>query len=131
MEDYITIYGEGLVNINTAGQVILIALGLSESSVQDIITYRDGPDGKPATQDDHPIRKVEDLKSGSTYNAIFKGRTLSMEDTNALNKAWITVSSSFYRADSYAEVNNVKKHIVSVAEIKSGQTPKQLYWYEE
>lgn len=119
------------MNINTAGHVILIALGLSESSVQDIVRYRNGSDGKPATEDDQPIRKVEDLKSGSTYDAIFKGRTLSTEDASGLSKSWITVSSSFYRADSYAEVNNVKKHIASVVGIKSGKAPKQLYWYEE
>jgi len=52
VEPYITAYGSGLVNLNTAGRAVLKALGLSEVGVTNILAYRSGADGKHGTTDD-------------------------------------------------------------------------------
>ena len=48
--NYVTIYGDGAVNINTASKDVLIALGLQESLVDKILSVRRGRDGLDATR---------------------------------------------------------------------------------
>ncbi len=48
----LTVYGSGKVNVNTAPQEVLTALGFTESGVGCIDSYRAGDDGKPGTEDD-------------------------------------------------------------------------------
>ena len=43
-KDYITVYGTGKVNINTAPKEVLLALGLDEGLVGNIINYRSNPE---------------------------------------------------------------------------------------
>lgn len=132
LSNYLTIYGEGKININTAPVEVLTALGLSEESAQDIIAYRDGSDAEPATGDDVPIQDIGELQSKQAE--IFKNRTLSNEDINTISgliTARITVTSDFYRVNSSAVVNNVKSKISAVVKIEEDKSPQYEYWYEE
>ena len=49
---YVTVYGSGKVNINTAGREVLAALGFSTVGVETIVKYRSGQDGIDGTADD-------------------------------------------------------------------------------
>ncbi len=51
-KDYVTVYGNGKININTVSREVLQALGLSESLVDLIIEYRKGADLAEGTDDD-------------------------------------------------------------------------------
>ena len=107
-------------------------MGLSEESAQDIIAYRDGSDAQAATGDDVPIQDIGELQSKQAE--IFKNRTLSNEDINAISgliTARITVTSDFYRVNSSAVVNNVKSKISAVVKIEADKSPQYEYWYEE
>lgn len=42
LKDYVTIYGSGKVNINTASKVVLMALGFSEDIADEILSFRYG-----------------------------------------------------------------------------------------
>ncbi len=42
IKDYLTIYGSGRVNVNTAGRQVLFSLGLNESIVEKILHFRGG-----------------------------------------------------------------------------------------
>ncbi|MGE5197927.1 MAG: general secretion pathway protein GspK [Deltaproteobacteria bacterium] len=53
IKDYITIYGEGRVNINTASRPVLTAVGLSGSIIDKIMAFRRGKDKTEATPDDN------------------------------------------------------------------------------
>ena len=53
IKDYITRYGDGRVNINTASKIVLLALGLNEDTVYKILSFRKGEDGLEATSDDN------------------------------------------------------------------------------
>lgn len=52
---YVTVYGSGAVNLNTAGEEVLYALGLSSLSVQGLLAYRAGEDDKLGNEDDRVL----------------------------------------------------------------------------
>ena len=51
----LTVYGSGRVNINTTGQPVLRALGLSETGIKGIVFYRAGEDNTEGTADDRAV----------------------------------------------------------------------------
>lgn len=51
-KDFITVYGKGDININTASAEVLRAIGLDEGLARTIVEFRQGPDQKEATPDD-------------------------------------------------------------------------------
>ncbi|MCX5696833.1 MAG: helix-hairpin-helix domain-containing protein [Candidatus Omnitrophica bacterium] len=51
-KDYITVYSDGPVNINTASVPVMAALGMDESLISSIESFRQGPDKQEATADD-------------------------------------------------------------------------------
>jgi type II secretory pathway component PulK len=53
IRDYITVYGNNAVNINTASRVVLKAIGLSDYIADNIIWYRCGTDKIEGTVDDN------------------------------------------------------------------------------
>lgn len=53
---YITIYGSGYVNINTAGEKVLLALGIEDETVKKILAYRRGTDDIEGTADDNAFK---------------------------------------------------------------------------
>lgn len=53
IKNYLTIYGDGKVNVNTAPRAVLLALGLSENITDKIILFRQGEDRISATADDN------------------------------------------------------------------------------
>ncbi len=61
IKDYITIYGNGRVNINTAPQQVLRALGLTDPLIDDILRFRAGKDETEATEDDNVFESVEEI----------------------------------------------------------------------
>lgn len=135
LKDYVTIYGDGAININTAPKEILQALGLSEESAQDILSYRKGADGKIATEDDRAIREINQLNTEPAMSEIFRGRTLSPEDAALINKLITTLrlstESSCYTIASYGTAGTVTKSIIIVCRINPDKSFKQLYRYEE
>lgn len=60
---YATIYGDGLVNINTAPEVVLVALGVNDVLAEKIVTVRRGMDGVENTLDDYVFQRTHDIAS--------------------------------------------------------------------
>ena len=52
LKNFLTVYGSGRVNINTAAPPVLLALGLRPELVDQIVAVRNGPDKIAATGDD-------------------------------------------------------------------------------
>lgn len=50
---YLTVYGDGRVNINTVSKIVLKALGLDAVLIEKISFVRRGPDGVDSTEDDY------------------------------------------------------------------------------
>lgn len=53
IKDFITVYGEDKVNINTAPRQVFLALGLSDSLIQKILLFRKGEDQIVGSFDDN------------------------------------------------------------------------------
>jgi len=52
VEPYLTVYGNGKVNVHTASEAVLVALGVSSMGANVVLGYRHGPDGREGTEDD-------------------------------------------------------------------------------
>ncbi|MBN1869286.1 MAG: general secretion pathway protein GspK [Candidatus Omnitrophica bacterium] len=61
VKNRVTVYGRGLVNINTADAVVLESIGFGTSLVEKIITYRNGNDGEEGTEDDLAFEKADSI----------------------------------------------------------------------
>ncbi len=74
IQNEITVYGAGSVNINTADKLVLKTLGMSDTLADAIIFYRNGKDGLPATRDDNIFTDtntiVDVLKSSQRLSQI-------------------------------------------------------------
>lgn len=63
LTDYLTVYGDGRVNINTASLPVLSAIpGIEDDLAQQIISFRKGPDALERTADDNPIEDFQELE---------------------------------------------------------------------
>ena len=63
LEPYLTVYGSGLLNLNTTSRTALQALGLSPIGVEGLIAFRSGEDGAEGTPDDRQLVSIEGLES--------------------------------------------------------------------
>ncbi|MFH1441616.1 MAG: helix-hairpin-helix domain-containing protein [Candidatus Omnitrophota bacterium] len=61
LKDFITIYTEGRVNINTAPAEVLLALGFDDSLITKIEDFRAGQDKEEATEDDEVFESTAEI----------------------------------------------------------------------
>ena len=66
---HLTVYGNGKVNLNTAGKYVLRALGMSDTLADKVIQFRRGNDSQEATADDNIFESA-----GSAAAALSKRR---------------------------------------------------------
>jgi type II secretory pathway component PulK len=124
IKDYITIYGGGKVNINTASGPVLFALGLSEAIVGDVLAFRAGEDGASGTSDDNFFDSTANIvpKLSQAYH-------LNDPEIAQLNSVQpqLTVNSENFMARCSLKLQNSKStsEAVGVINRESGST---LYW---
>ena len=109
---YLTVYGSGAVNLNTADRAVLSALGLSPEGVQGIITYRAADDGLDGTHDDRALTSI------TAAGAVLGGQYLPAEDVNRVIQLaqhdLLTVKSEEFRASIDAQADDAR-HPVRVS----------------
>ena len=126
---FITIYGDGAVNINTASAPVLLSLGLPEQLVDKILAFRRGPDGEEATGDDIVFLEDQDLIAlleggGARFSAQEIQRIRAMVEQQK-----IKTNSRYYFIQSEARLpryENGKK----VACVFDAAKSKIIYWRE-
>jgi len=124
IKDYLTVYGDGKININTASSVVLLALGLSPSLVDKIISWRQGDDKISGTSDDNNFMNTQEIvtRLSQTYN-------LSEQEINQLSqisKDFFTVDSHFFSIECKAYTKTKDKNLMIKAVLdKEG---KVFYW---
>ena len=100
---YLTVYGEGKVNLNTAGKDVLEALGMSDTLADKLIRFRRGNDSLEATSDDNIFESAETAVA-SLSNSV----GLSAEETVQLNTVIASglacVRSDHFSGESHAEL---------------------------
>ncbi len=148
---YITVFGDGKVNINTAPEPVLSALiGPGFSSLcSKIVDYREGDDDTIGTRDDawfsygstvvqrkeEGLVEIKNLQDAQWYANIYGITTDEynrLRDLVSGSEAQAAVSSRTYRAIALAEVRRVKAFVEVVYYFESKDKPPLIkYWYQE
>lgn len=114
---WLTTWGDGRVNVNTATREVLLTLpGIEEWVVDDIVEKRVGIDGAPGTKDDG-FASVDEVISQTGMNAELKDRIS-------------TVDRKYIRVVSVGEVGDVRSGIWCILQVTEGQVVP-VFWREE
>ena len=126
LKDYITIYGSGKVNINTASKPVLLALGLDDDIVDKILLFRAGEDGIAGTIDDN----VFDAPS-SIVPKLSQSCHLSDSEVAQLSVVvdqYLVTNSDNFMVKAIAKLNNRKNTAELICVVN--RSGKVLYWQE-
>ncbi len=129
IKDIITVYpadGDGKININTASESVLAVLAGQdfERIPTKIISYRNGPDGLPGTEDD---KIFNDIRTIPAQVGLDQVEQIIFDNI----KQYFKFSSNTFGVVSCGEVRNgrVKKTIEAVVKRDNKKSPI-LYYYE-
>jgi len=126
IKDYITVFGSGKINVNTASEKVLNAVisagfGAYETIAGVIVEARKGPDGKEGPGD-----------GWADMQNCVDSLPLTNMDVNRLNelnsKGRFTFKSENFRIISHGSVRRVKKTITCVVKKEGGEL---LYYHRE
>ncbi|MFH1190259.1 MAG: general secretion pathway protein GspK [Candidatus Omnitrophota bacterium] len=126
MKNYVTVYGSGKVNINTAPGVVLLSLGLRKDMVAAIIAFRNGADNVAGTLDDGFFVSSTDVPL-----VLARLVTMSHADINkvgALLENSISTTSDYFEVRSLARIGRSRNTLEAVCVIDRGG--KILNWRE-
>ncbi len=114
------------VNVNTASQEVLTAMGLNSNIASKIISFRKGKDGQESTADDGVFKDLNEISE-----VLGRYIYLNEADTQSLNLIFskgFSVNSTFYNAEVDAQVNQRQK--IKVNAVLDGEGKVQR-WHEE
>lgn len=104
VKDYLTVYGNGKVNVNTCSKVVLLALGLPADLADKLIAFRAGNDGVEATDDDNifttPAEVVTKLSQAFRFNEA------DIRELSNLAAEYFVTTSTNFMARSVARLEN-------------------------
>jgi len=127
IQEYITVYGSGTVNVNTASKEVLLALGLEHSLVAKIISYRDGSDRELFTDDDrtfeNPSRIIPELES---FAQLSSEEESQLQD--ALKRNTLGTEAAYF--EIRATGASIGKEETSRIDCVIAKTGKVLFWHE-
>jgi len=123
IKDYLTVYGDGKININTASSSVLVALGLEPHLARKIVSFRAGEDGILGTEDDNVFRNTEEI-----INRL--GNILTEQEKNNLLKIVeqqvFCVDSNFFTLNCVVKSKQGKANLkVNVVLDRQGNV---LFW---
>ena len=130
VQDFVTVYGEGRVNINTAPALVLEALGLPEALASKIISCRAGQDQVEGTEDDRVFTEIPSIVS-----QVNQVQPLTQDELQQLNNLIVTnmvnVKSNHFRIQvkGYMNSANGPKNIRTITCIIK-RNGKILFWKE-
>lgn len=112
---WLTTYGDGQVNVNTANREVLMTVpDMDEAIVDDILERRPGVDGEDNTIDDG----IKDLGEISGMKPDVAGRLT-------------TNGRTYLRIISIGEVNKIKAGIWAVVQVSGDGKVVPVFWREE
>ena len=123
--DYVTVYGDGLVNVNTASTAVLSALGLNTAIIDKILSYRYGKDEVLGTDDDNTFDNQADI-----IPRLSQFSSLSESELARLSQVVgrLIVRSGYFTLRVTARLNNRPTGLNVVAVVQ--RSGKIVYWHE-
>lgn len=108
----LTVYGSGAVNINTANEAVLSALGISPSGVAALLTFRAGEDDQLNTSDDRALNSIASVASEA-------GAGMPAEDVNRLTRLaaekLVSVGSTAFQASVTGDFGRENRSVRTTA----------------
>lgn len=127
--DFVTIYGNGLVNINTAPRVVLMAVGLTEEEARTLAVMRRGADGLSGTPDDYFF-----LDANTAVLRLAETLDLEPPEIERLHalvaQGTFTTVSAYYRAQSKGALLSGRENNIITC-VFQGNDGKIQYWREQ
>lgn len=129
LRPFVTVYGDGRININTVPKEVLLSLGLDPKVVDKVLKARRGQDNLEATMDDHVFLQTYDIPSGVNSFVLLEEK--EMRQLDALNAAnvFCTESSLFSFVSRTLTVTGDVLRSIDV--VFDGMRNKYLYWHEK
>ena len=125
---FITVYGDGRININTAPREVLQALGISDYVVSGILMFRKGGDMMAGTGDDDIF-----IQPGTITSRLSQAYDMSPTElaslSNLVSEGKFVTKSENFMIRSQAGLNRHEGMTTIVA--VTDRTGKIKYWYEE
>lgn len=126
LRNYITIYGDSKININTAPREVLLALGLSNSLVDKILSFRCGQDSLEATADDNVFDSLSNIVAQvDQFAALAPGESDSLNNLASSGK--IKTYSNNFMIKSLAQLDKKRSLEVVCVVNRLGEI---LFWRE-
>jgi len=126
--DFITVYGEGKVNINSASVTVLKALGIPQDYLGVILSLRRGPDSQDDTRDDFLFPDADHMSGYlDNYSELTPEQ---IAEINQLSPAWnLGAESRFFRIQSAGRLDHSseERQILCIFQTDKG---KIVYWRE-
>lgn len=126
LKDYLTVFGDGKININTASQAVLWALGMSTYLTDKVMSYRSGKDKALGTADDNVFKSASNIVSDLSQFTSLSGSEVA--DLTRIVDQSLKVQSENFMARAVAHLNKRQNTTEVIAVInRSGDI---LYWHE-
>ncbi len=123
---YVTIYGDGRININTAPAEVLFAIGVDDELIAKILTARRGKDGVEATGDDLVFTKTFDI--AAELNAVENLKPKEAWSFVAFNIHVLLSVISFYFSINIQGSIKRSSWFKNARSVFSARENKILYW---
>lgn len=142
IKNYVTVYGDGSINVNTARLMVLKAFFGDDfpELANKILTYRKGMDEKSGTIDDRWFTigssiidrgdagfvEVKDIGADWIPDPLLG---VSKEEWDRMKE--LSVQSNIFGIDVVAEIRKATTHIQTVVAFDEQGKPTHLYWHED
>lgn len=126
IKNYITIYGSGKINVNTASKIVLLALGLSQDLVDKIVSFRLGEDGIIGTSDDNIFEAPSNIVA--KLSQFFHLSDSEIAQLSVIVEQYLVTNSNNFMARCIAKLNGKKRSSEVIAVIN--RSGKILSWEE-
>lgn len=127
VKDYLTVYGNGIININTASEIVFLSLELDKDLVKKLVSYRNGDDQISGTNDDNVfenISLVTNILSEKIGLLIEEHQQLS----NLVASKTLVVYSNFFQGISIGRLFN---HLIETKITFVFDRNKKIYFFNE
>ncbi len=126
--NFVTIYGDGTVNINTASKEVLAAIGLPDELAEKILTVRRGRDNIDGTADDYVFLRTYEI--AANVNSVIQ---LTLDDARAIDalnaRGFLTTNSFYFTIEATGSLAS-RSTPKSVRAVYSSRDDKIVYWKE-
>lgn len=129
IKDRAAVYGEGIVNINTADELVLQSLGIGRELSGQIVSFRRGSDGKEATGDDNVFKESSGITAVLTDKVSASGEENS-RISHLIGSGLLGVRSNVFGGRAVGTIKNAADSFSIVFVFDRGKKVMR-YWREE